>query len=573
VRHGQIPVDQTALSVADVRLLELLAQLPLALLGALAPFVRRGPSTLRRRAAYLVAAGLLGGVPTPLRTRGRPRQLLYPTWSGLSAIDQDPAAGELARQLASGTPKLRRFLVARLPGLLAAYELLSLVAASGPGPASLGSWEWPWRRVVRPDVGSQRMVRLPAGARVVWVECSASSATDYVLLPDTGGLALPALRPALGRYVEYGAGGGPRSPVLVIATTTPRRAAGWAALLETVCWTRGLPPPTVEVTTWADLRTVAARRQSTPSERRIPPPSGTVRVGGPTRAVLGCRKHRSRPAPSAVGDTGLGEAERLVLDLVARHPFVPVALVADVLGHDARLSRARCRTLVARGLLRVVAEAEVPVAALVGRQLLEVTREGLRVVAGTLGLPLGAAARHHGLAGGGPTAAVGPRAALLRQLAHTVGADAVFASLAWAARAHPAGGALLEWRGPAACAHGRLGPDGYGLVRVGRRQRGFFLEFDRGSMHADQLRAKFAAYHRYAVSAHAARSYAAFPTILVVSTGPSAEQRLARAIAASDVGWSIRLPALLTTTGWLQASAEGPLGRICWTGTGGGNGE
>ena len=38
---------------------------------------------------------------------------------------------------------------------------------------------------------------------------------------------------------------------------------------------------------------------------------------------------------------------------------------------------------------------------------------------------------------------------------------------------------LLEWRGAAACAHGRLRPDGYGLVRLGQRQHGFFLEFDR----------------------------------------------------------------------------------------------
>src|SRR5439155_19429728 len=63
-------------------------------------------------------------------------------------------------------------------------------------------------------------------------------------------------------------------------------------------------------------------------------------------------------------------------------------------------------------------------------------------------------ARHHGLAGGGPTCPVGPRAVLLSHLSHTLGADAVFAALARTVAVHPAGGALLEWRGPSACGCG-----------------------------------------------------------------------------------------------------------------------
>ena len=128
--------------------------------------------------------------------------------------------------------------------------------------------------------------------------------------------------------------------------------------------------------------------------------------------------------------------------------------------------------------------------------------------------------RHHGLAGGGPTTPVGPRAALFGHLSHTLGADAVFAAFARAARADPAGGALLEWRSAAACAHGRLRPDGYGLLRLGGQQHGFFPEFDRGSMRPGRLRAKFAAYARYRASSHAARAYAGFPVLLVVTTGP-----------------------------------------------------
>jgi hypothetical protein len=194
--------------------------------------------------------------------------------------------------------------------------------------------------------------------------------------------------------------------------------------------------------------------------------------------------------------------------------------------------------------------------------LLELTREGLRVLAALLGLPLGAAVRHHGLAGGGPATPVGSRAALLGHLDHTVGADAVFASIAAAAALHPKGGALLEWRSAAACAHGRLRPDGYGLLRLGQRQHGFFLEFDRGTMRPHQLRAKFNAYHRYRRDARSATSFAGFPTLLVVTTGIGAEERLAQALRAADAGQGSPLPALLTTTCWLETTAGGPLGAV-----------
>jgi Replication-relaxation len=114
----------------------------------------------------------------------------------------------------------------------------------------------------------------------------------------------------------------------------------------------------------------------------------------------------------------------------------------------------------------------------------------------------------------------------------TLGADAVFAALARAARAQRNGG-LVEWRNAAACAHGRVRPDGYGLVRLGRRDYGFFLEFDRGTMRPAALRAKFTAYHRYRASGRAVRDYDGFPTILVTTQGPGAEERVADAVGVS----------------------------------------
>ena len=92
----------------------------------------------------------------------------------------------------------------------------------------------------------------------------------------------------------------------------------------------------------------------------------------------------------------------------------------------------------------------------------------------------------------------------------------------------------MEWRAAADCARGRFRPDGYGLVRLGREQHGFFLEFDRGTMRADRLRAKFVAYYRYRSTRHAHASFAGFPVLLIVTTEPGAELRLARALRAAD---------------------------------------
>jgi hypothetical protein len=100
------------------------------------------------------------------------------------------------------------------------------------------------------------------------------------------------------------------------------------------------------------------------------------------------------------------------------------------------------------------------------------------------------------------------------------------------------------------------------LLWLGSCHYGFFLEFDRGSMHAGRLRAEFIAYHRFAASTFARRSYVGLPTILVVTTSPGAERRIAGAVAAADIGQVRRLSALLTTTGWLEMTAAGPLGPV-----------
>jgi hypothetical protein len=133
-------------------------------------------------------------------------------------------------------------------------------------------------------------------------------------------------------------------------------------------------------------------------------------------------------------------------------------------------------------------------------------------------------------------------------MAHTLGADGVFANFARAARLR-GDGSLLEWRNAAACARGRSRPDGYGLLQVERREHGFFLEFDRGTVHPAALRAKFAAYQRYESGVWAPRDYETFPAILVVTAGPGSEQRVVDAVRAANAWQASPLAVLATTVG------------------------
>ena len=188
-----------------------------------------------------------------------------------------------------------------------------------------------------------------------------------------------------------------------------------------------------------------------------------------------------------------------------------------------------------------------------------------------LGHSPASAVSHHGLAGGGPESPIGTRRTLLAHLHHTVGGDTVFGVLARAALAQR-GGALVEWRNAAACAHGRLRPDGYGLLRLGQRDYGFFLEFDRGTVRPAPLRAKFAAFHRYLASARAARDFDGPPSILVVTAGPAAEDRVVDAVLAAEVGQPRRLPLLLTTVDLLTTAEHGPFDCV-WRIPGGQNGR
>src|SRR5206468_1024028 len=160
-------------------------------------------STSHHRVRHLWGRGLLTAIATPLRTEGRPARLLLPTQLGLEILAR---CGAVQPGLQAGLLGLHRITSSRLlldlPGRLATYELLALLAATGPGLASLEAWERPWRRALPPAArttgNTGRLVRLPAAATLTWDSPDGMISSRCLLVPDTGGLALPALRGMLG---------------------------------------------------------------------------------------------------------------------------------------------------------------------------------------------------------------------------------------------------------------------------------------------------------------------------------------------------------------------------------------
>ncbi len=567
--------EAARLCPADEETLELIGRLPLVPIRQLVPLSGgRSGRTVYACVERLAERGLVSAIPGPADLGRTHRRLLLISNLGLAVLawrrEVDPAS--LARAWRLGRTPLR-VLVGQLPALLSMYALLGLLAATGRGRARLRQWSRPGRW--RPHVdgaGPARSVTLPAYAALGWEEAgSAYVEGTYLLVADTGALTPVALRRQLAGLARLDGTTPYAVPTVVIATTSERRVRAWTVLLDSVTSSRRYASRLqVEVATWESW---TARAGIDPPKSRLHPdradadnvPSAALPRSDFERE---CRPWVCVPRPinpshiaAAIGEWSLAPRDRIVLDILGRHPFLADGALADVLGRTVEWARARRAELVRRGLARVVDLDELRSPLQGRRELIELTVGGLRMLAGYVGLSLTASVRHHGFTGGGPKAPVGPRRALLANLAHTLGADVVFATIARAARTRR-DGALVEWRNAAACAYGRLRPDGYGILRLGRHEYGFFLEFDRGTVRSAPLRAKFGAYHRYLASARAARDFDGPPSILVVTAGPGAEDRVVDAVLAADVGQQRRLPLLVTTVGLLATAEEGPFDAV-----------
>jgi hypothetical protein len=564
------------LTSADQRTLLLLARLPLlwaSVLEALSEL--QGRATVYRSLNRLETAGLVNTARIPFRAGASPR-FLYLTDLGLAtvALHQGVEPASLARRNRLRAADLLGALPA-LPQLVACYELLAVLAASRPGPPNLLAWERPWRRRYRRVSGRGWVtVELPAYAAFAWGDDRAA----FILLPDCSTAPLSQWRCMLGRLLILRRLIGGTMPRLLVATTDDGRAAAWDWLLAAVSRAHHDASFAAHIATWSDLRAGLAPLAP-------PAPHVSAAASGLSQRIrlqrLRARQSRC-PIPRLAGDAFappakgppsidclgrvalcLAPSDRALLDLVGQHPLLSPADLAAALNWTPEWARARRNRLIAVRLIRLVGSDEIGERA--GLGLAELTVEGLQVVAAQQGLTLAAAVRHLGLVGGGPEPPIGARRQVLKNLEHTLGVNATFIGLYRVARKLAERGyddAVVEWRGAAACSHHRIRPDGYGIYRHRGQLCGFFLEYDRGTMSGRDYREKFAAYYDYRAAGHFEQEYEGFPTILVVTSDPGPEERIAKAVRAVAVGRGHRLPVLLTTLGRIATDEHGPLGPV-----------
>src|SRR5579875_1429088 len=498
-------------SDVDRAILLLLARLPLLRVELIDQLTgpSKGLSTTYRHLARLRAASMVSTV-RPAMIPGHAPALSYLTDLGIATVGLltgvDPAA--LARQHLLRAADLAVLLV-RLPQVLACYEMLTAVTVVQPGPLVLSAWEFPYRRTIqRPNTLTPLRIDMPASVAFR----NGEEMCSLILYPDLGTIPLRVERLRLSQLIRAQSINPESVPPLIVATSTEQRAHAWQELLDELAWQHSITPLPAQVVTWNALHC---------------PSSCTVESGRPqTRMVqldvmtgdgpLTSRSHRAAPLPSLAGDLTrptaakthrwirlgqlvlqLGPIDGQLLDLVAHHPFLSLSQLADVLAVAMPMLRQRCNRLIAAGLLRFVGPDELESVVSHGEAPVEVTDEGLTLIAERRGITLGAAVRHLGLAGGGSAEPVGQRTVLLHQFEHTCGVNDIFVRFHQMARQLAKSDrdeALVLWRNAAACARGHLRPDAYGVYRHRGRLSGFFLEYDRGTMSRRGYAAKFASY-------------------------------------------------------------------------------
>lgn len=548
----------TRLTDAERKMLWLLARLPLLPATVIEQMSGLdGPASVYRCLNALATTGLAGWVRPAVRVGHNPR-LWHLTDLGVAAVavDRQVEVAALARQhhLRSGDLLDR---LANASHLVAMYELIGAVAASQAGRPTLLAWEVPWRRrFYVPMTGKHEAVHAPAYAAFAWEQCS----LDCLLIPDLVTYPLQVHRRMLERLLTYRGIARVRLPVLAIATVDEGRADGWRRFLKSVSHFRRDLALKAIVATWEALPQdmqrlpVVTNPEAVHIGNHLPqlqlPPLKLRQAWRPIPQLVTTRMSASQATGTKahLGHLSLAitATDRYLLDFVGRHPFLSPGDLTVVMACTPPWAEVRCRGLAAKGLMRFLAAPEVG-KEMAARRLVELTDVGLALVAVHEGLSLKSAVRYNGLAGGGPDTPIGSRAGLVQYLRHTLGVNGValsFYRAAQAARAKGQDDAVIEWRNAAACSHRLIRPDGYLLYRHDGRIRGFFLEYDRGTMRARGYRRKFAGYLLYLRRRLFERDYDSFPTLLIVTPHSQAEERLQAAIRRAENMMGGRLPAV-----------------------------
>ncbi len=565
------------LSPDGLRCLSLLTDLPLIAVAPLSRLLGMKAASAHALLHRLVTSGLVTGVRVALAERSAPR-LYHLSDLGLAVVALDRHTD--SRSLAVRKRLARGRLLAALPGaalLGADYELLGGVAGSRPGSVELLGYDRPWRdRYARRGSRSPAYIQWGALAHLRWGERDGGPGQEgeYLLLADTGSLPLRGYRARVRQLLEYRVHSRGELPPVLIATTTEERTTAWRSLLAEESQWAHLAPLPARVLTRDEVRqgelscSLSTATPQPPSPKITTPLTVSILDTSPIPVLVGGLAETAPerlPLPARLGALvrGIAPSDRALVELVGKHPFLTTTQLAVVTGRPRPRVRAACAALERLGLLRRLGDGEVVGVGLMDTHW-ECAPQGLELAARGAGLSLREAVGLLGLSGGGPDHPVGSRRLLLRAFRHTLGVDGAFVGLYQTAAEFAQRGydhEVEEWRSAAACAQGRVRPDGYGIYRCGEERYGYYMEWDRGTMGRASYIRKFRAYLELRESGRYERDLAGFPTILVVTEDPSSEARIDGAVRAACAG-ACRLPVLLTTGGRVEADPDGLLGEI-----------
>jgi hypothetical protein len=409
----------------------------------------------------------------------------------------------------------------------------------------------------------------------------------------------------------WGAEGVP--PILVVCPSE-REAAQWALAVESSADRRRIAPLALYIGTAAEVFGLGAlgpvwrrpdgRRRATLIDRlrwvsEVPRQVG-VEPSLPLVPVDLCqpRPHRRGlrewARQTATERSSLKPGERMaalalstsatqkeLLEWVGHHPFLSAADLAVLSGLREAGTERLLVGLVQAGLVDFSVRAAGGESSPATRYFL--TEAGLRLLAARDGVPHRRYGRHGVLAvGGNSTDGEGQRlAGLLRHFEHTVGVNNFVVALAGEAatwRARSQDHRLVHWLSAAEAQewfrwNGRwwhVWPDARFLYRANGFELDIFLEWDRATMRQRDYLEKFRAYGSFFASRHAA--HVARCRLLVVTTAPAAERRIAEVIQSAAGTAPALLVAYLTTAGRLEhAGALGKVWRTAEAGRLGGN--
>jgi hypothetical protein len=399
------------------------------------------------------------------------------------------------------------------------------------------------------------------------------------------------------------------APILVVCPGE-REATHWSLAVESSADRRGVPPLSVFIGIASEVFRLGAlgavwrrpdgRRRATLVDRlrwvsEVPPEAaevtlplvGTVEPCQPRANRAGLRQWARQIAAEPAR---LGPAERVaaltlttsatqkeLLEWVGHHPFLSAPNLADLLGLQEAGAERLLAGLARWGLvdftLHPVDDESPP------RPRYILSDDGLRLLAARDGVPHRRYARHGVLAvSGNVEHGEGQRlAGLRRHFEHTVGVNAFVVGIAAEAatlRARGQDHRLVHWLSAAEAQEwfrldGRwwhVWPDARLLYQADGREFDVFVEWDRATMRRRDYLEKLRAYGSFFASRQAGQLKRC--RLLVVTTTPAMERRIAEVTETASGAAPALLVAYLTTTSRLAHA--GALGEVWRTADGGG---